>query len=258
MQRMCCLFAKVGLALTLGLFDLLIIPATTRADLYNKDASQSFPDLSGDIVGTQSYHYNPGTGTGTFRVQSAPGILATGPTLASESYVYDPPGQPRSQSLEFKLDSSGRLIEGDPGNSYSLYGSVTVNGKILSGLLLKGTPDRFGWLPPTDKSGTMSVYDLHMNLTDGLLKPSYGKDAYVRIVAETNSTFDGTFTRSFDARKAETNVRSYNKGISPSAIPEPSTFAIVLTCGGAWMLHRRLRRLSSAGIDAEEDELSGG
>jgi len=59
----------------------------------------------------------------------------------------------------------------------------------------------------------MSVYDMHMTLTGGALKDAYGPDAYVRIIAETNSTFDGTFTKSFLGLKTLTNVRAYH---SPS------------------------------------------
>lgn len=249
MHRMRCHFAKVGLIFCLAVF--VHRPAECRADLIQKNAEQSFPDLAGDVAGTQHYQYDPSSGTGVFQVKSAPSLLATGPKESSEFYVDDPPGQSRRQSIQIKLDANGNLVRGDPGNSYSLTGSVRVNGKTYSGLLLQGTPDQFGWRPPTDKSGSTSVYDLHMNLTGGLLKQAYGPDAYVRIVSETDGAFDGTFKKSFLGKNTETNVRAYNAP-SPLPVPEPSTFAILLTCGGAGLLYRRRRRSAASDLSSEE------
>lgn len=235
MHRMRCFFARAVL------FSALVAcfgrPAPTRADLIRPDAAQSFPDLSGDIVGTQKFTYDPSSRTGTFQVDSAPSLLAVGAKPSAESYVYDPPGQPRTQSILLKLDAAGRLVS-DAANSYSLYGSVTVDGKSYSGLLLKGTPDAFGYVPQTPGMGKMSVYDMHMTLSDGALKGIYGPDAYVRIIAELGSTFDGTFTRDFNGQKAMTNVRAYNATFAP-AVPEPSTFAILVAFGGAGIFYRR-------------------
>jgi len=235
MHRMRCSIARVVLILPLAAC--FGRPAPARADLIRPDATQSFPDLSGDIVGTQKFTYDPSSRTGTFQVESAPSLLAVGAKASAESYVFDPPGQPRTQSIQLKLDSAGRLVS-DSANSYSLYGSVTVDGKNYSGLLLKGTPDAFGYLPQTPGMGKMSVYDMHMTLSDGALKGLYGPDAYVRIIAELGSSFDGTFTRNFDGQKALTNVRAYNANFS-AAVPEPSTFAILAAFGGVGLFYRR-------------------
>jgi hypothetical protein len=248
MHRMRRLYAKVGLTLTLLFAAPLMGPNVSRADLIRPTASQSFPDLSGDIVGTQNYVYNAATGMGVFTVNSAPSLLALGPQQSSEYYVYDPTGQARSQSLQLTLDSSGRLVTG-ANNTYSLYGSVTVDGHEYNGLLLQGTPTAFGFASPNPSAPTMSVYDVSLNLTGGQLQEAFGKDAYLRIIAETNSTFDGTFTRDFSGRKTLTNVRAYNAP-SPRPIPEPSTFALLLACGGAGLLYKRsLGRVALADLD---------
>jgi hypothetical protein len=238
MHRMRCLVAKVGLMAVIGPM-LMCVPAS--AELIRPSASQSFPDLSGDIVGTQTYTYSPSSGTGVFQVHSAPSLLAMGPQQSSETYVEDLPDQPRSQSLAVTLDPTGHLVS-SAANTYSLYGTVTVNGQTLAGLLLQGTPTAFGFAPPDPSTPTMSVYDVNIALTGGLLKPAYGPDAYMRVISETNSTFDGTFTRNFSGLKTLTNVRSYETPpVTP--IPEPSTFAVLLACGGAGLLYRRVARV---------------
>ena len=243
MHRMRYRFVKFGLIPALVAF--LGLLGNTRADLIRPDAKQSFPDLSSDIVGAQTYTFDPSTRTGLFRVENTPAVLATGPNTAGESYVYDPAGgAARSQQLTIRLDSSGRLLN-DSGNSYSLYGSVRVDGQTYSGLLLQGTPTRFGFVSPDPRAPGMSVYDLNMNLSGGLLQQKYGPDAYIRIIAETNSTFDGTFDRSFLGLKAMTNVRSYN-GPTPAAIPEPSAFAVFLAIGALGLVYHRRRKMTSA------------
>jgi hypothetical protein len=242
MHRMRNDFARIGPALVLAAFLYQSSASVARADLIRPGASQSFPDLSGDIVGNQTYSFNSATQTGLFQVNNAPALLATGPQLSSEFFINDLPGQSRSQNVTIKLDANGHLIN-DASNSYSLYGSVTVDGKKFSGLLLEGTPTQFGWASPSTTPPGMAVYDLNLTLTGGVLKQVYGPDAYVRIITETNSTFDGTFNKSFLGLKPLTNVRAYNAPL-PAAIPEPSTFAILLACGGAGLLYYRRRRIN--------------
>ena len=130
-----------------------------------------------------------------------------------------------------------------------------VNGRTYDGLLLQGTPTAFGYANPNPQMPTMSVYDLNMNLTGGLLKEAYGADAYLRIIAETNSTFAGSFTRDFDGRKLLSNTRAYNAP-NPSPIPEPSTFAILLGLGGAGLVYQNRRRITLrdlTGKDGDDD-----
>jgi hypothetical protein len=232
----CCLAKSVLVGLFAGFF---AVPSLTQADLIRPDATQSFPDLAGDIVGTQSYTYDPASQTGIFQVNNAPTLLATSPSLASEAYVYDLGTGPRSQSLQLKLDAGGNLVS-DPGNSYSVYGSVTVSGQTYTGLLLQGTPTQFGFLPYNPKSPGSSAYDLNMTVTGGLLKQLYGADAYMRIMTETNSTFSGSFAQSFSGSKAITNVRSYNSQPA-TPVPEPSTFLVLLACSAVGLLFRKGR-----------------
>ena len=251
MHQMRCLFARVGLSSVLALaFGISFgTPSRALADLIRPDASQAFPDLSGDIVGTQTYAFDPDSRTGTFQLSNTPTLLALGPKASSEFFVNDARDTIRSQSLQVKLDTGGHLLA-DAHNNFSLHGSVTLEGKTYTGLLLQGTPTAFGFARQNPDSPAMSVFDVNLTLKDGLLKQLYGPDAYLRVITETNSTFDGSFTRSFEGLKALTNVRGYNSP-SPSAVPEPSTWVVMVACCGfgAFYGRRRIapRELSSPG-----------
>jgi hypothetical protein len=181
-------------------------------------------------------------------VRNAPILLATGPDPANESFVNDTSSVVRSQTLQVKLDANGNLVK-DPGNSFSVYGSVTVNGQIYSGLLLQGTPTQFGFQPQS-AGHAPSVFDLSLTLTGGALKPLYGPDAYLSVITEAGSTFAGTFAANFSGEKAYTNVRAYNAP-SPNAIPEPATIYVLLACGGAGLLYRRRHPFESPDLSDE-------
>src|SRR4051812_34993647 len=162
MHRMRYHFARTGLTfLVASVFGSAV---SARADLYRPNATQSFPDLASDIVGSQAYRYDASAQTGTFVVNNAPSLIALGPQQSSEFNVYDPPGQPRSEIIQVKLDSTGKLVA-DPANTFTVYGSVTIDGKPFSGLLLQGTPTGFGWAAPNAGTPTGSNFDLNVNLT---------------------------------------------------------------------------------------------
>ncbi len=250
MHRMRDNLTTVGLFL-LTLAILLAFPATTtRGALLKPNAGQAFPDMASDIVGSQNYTYNAATQTGTFVVNNSPALIALGTQASNEYYVYDPAGQPRSETIQVKLDASGNIVS-DPGNSFSVYGSVTIGGKNFSGLLLQGTPTGFGFAATNPGTPTMSNFDLDISLTGGLLKEAYGPEAYIRVSSELGSTFDGSFTSSFSGLKTWTNVRAYDAP-KPSPVPEPSTCAILLVCSGAGLYYHQRRRIDVATLIVDE------
>jgi len=104
MHRMRCLLAKAGLPLILAPFLGLGLPANSRADLIRPNATQSFPDSRATSLAPRA---TPTTPRGYRHVpdQQRPSLLALGPNASSEYYVYDPPGQSRSQFIQMKLDS---------------------------------------------------------------------------------------------------------------------------------------------------------
>jgi hypothetical protein len=249
-----CLLTRIGLILAAVVTATATITTTpAAADLIRPTASQSFPDLDGDIAATQTYHYDPNTQTGTFQVNSAPTLLATGPNSSSEYVLNDTTSGPRNETLQIKLDANGNLLAGNPANSFSLYGSVTINGTNYNGLLLQGTPTQFGYAKQSSSAPTMSVYDLNMTVTGGLLKGMYTLDptkvpvAYMRVITETNSTFHDSFSQDFNGTKAMTNVRAYpGSQPLPAAAPEPSSLVIVAVCAGVGWAFLRWKKASTA------------
>jgi hypothetical protein len=234
LHRMRHALSSAALALA---FSLIGFATPAHAALLNANPPQTFPDISSDIVGQLNYTYDPSSKVGTLDVTNAPSILAAGPTASQESFIFDNGSQTRQQSLQVQLDSSGNIVAGS-GNTFSMTGSVTVGGQTYSGVLLQGTPIAFGWQPTQTPPIGSSAFDVEVKLTGGLLQSQYGADAYIQLTPELNSTFANSFTANFSAEKAVTNVRPLSPS-SPSAVPEPSMFAILLVCGGAAAVYRK-------------------
>ena len=99
----------------------------------------------------------------------------------------------------------------------------------------------------------MSVYDLNMTVTGGLLKDLYTLDpskvpvAYMRVITETNSTFSGSFSQDFTGLKAMTNVRAYASATQslPVPSPEPASWIVSAVCAGGGLLYLRRSRTRS-------------
>jgi hypothetical protein len=238
MQRMRSVFAKVGLVLPLFLLSDIWPPA--RADLIRATPGRSFPDIAGDIVGTQSYTYDPITQTGTFALVNAPHLISLGPSVKDLIQMRPERDGTLTQSLRMKLDRRGHLVD-SPANKFEIRGTVVINEQIYQGILLEGKPTAFG--AGTQGVSTVKnpdVFDLDMKITGGQLAEAFGPEAYLRIVAQANSTFNGQFTSDFSGDKPLTNLRASNRRL-PTTVPEPTTLITLLTCG-AGLLACRMRR----------------
>jgi hypothetical protein len=237
MHRLCRLAAVSGLVLA----SLAATGQKASAALIRNPADRAFPDISANINGVVNYVYDPTTQTGNFHVTNTPYLIAGGPT-ADQEFAVNPNASDgvRQQILNVTLDSQGNLVQGGI-NTYSLYGTINAGGQTFSGLLLQGTPTKFGSLDLGSAAQGMSVFDLEMNITGGALAKYFGPDAYMRIVPELNSTFQGRFDQNFSAIKATSNTRAYHSP-QPFPIPEPTTLLIVLL-GGAGVVYRHRSRL---------------
>ena len=109
MQRMCSLSARVGLVLFLVVAGRRLVAGARRLDPLS--ARRSFPDIAGDIVGTQTYTYDPVTQTGTFEVVNAPHLISLGPSVKDMVHMLPDQDGTLSQSLKMKLDRNGRLVK---------------------------------------------------------------------------------------------------------------------------------------------------
>ncbi|MFI5455765.1 MAG: PEP-CTERM sorting domain-containing protein [Isosphaerales bacterium] len=240
MERMCSIIARVGLVAFIVLLGDVWSPA--RGDLIRSNPSRSFPDIAGDIVGAQTYTYDPVTQTGTFQVVNAPHLIALGPSVKDMVHMLPEQDGTLSQFLRMKLDRNGRLIE-SPYNKFQIRGTVVIGDRTYEGSLLEGRPTAFGaeaqdGSPAKNKNA--EVFDLNVEITGGQLAGAFGPEAYLRITPQAKSTFNGQFTADFSSEKPLTNLRAWRKGL-PAAVPEPTALLTLLTCG-AGLLACRLRR----------------
>jgi hypothetical protein len=244
MQRMCSTSLKIGFAVALAVFGGLTSHA--RGDLIRAYPSRSFPDIAGDIVGIQTYTFDPATQTGVFHVVNAPHLISLGPSPKDMFQMLPEHDGTLTQSLQMKLDRHGKLIN-SPANTFEIRGTVVIGDQTYQGVLLRGTPTAFGAVladdsPSGDKKS--EVFDLNMKITEGKLKEAFGNEAYLRITPQAGSTFDGRFTIDFSSDKPLTNLRPSRSGV-PAAVPEPSVLITFLTIG-AGVLACRLRRRFAA------------
>jgi hypothetical protein len=239
---MCSTIARA--ALVLFLLDLADVCAPVRGDLIRSSPSRSFPDIAGDIVGSQTYTYDPSTQTGTFQVENAPHLIALGPSAKDMVTMLPDHDGTLSQSLRMTLDRHGRLID-SPHNKFQIRGTVVIGDRTFQGLLLEGRPTAFGVEAQDARSArnkSAEVFDLNMKITGGELADAFGPEAYLRIVPQAKSTFHGQFTADFSSEKPLTNLRAARKGL-PAAVPEPTAFVTLLACGAIVLLCRLRRQL---------------
>ncbi len=218
------------------------LESEARGDLIRANSKRSFPSIAGDIVGSQTYTYDPSTRTGTFELVNAPHLIKLGP--GADRMVPLGPDLRGSlyQSLLMKLDRNGRLVEG-PGNRFEIRGTVVIGEKTYEGVLLSGRPIAFGAEAARSGSSKDQAFDLDVRIDGGALAETFGTEAYLRINAYANSTFSGVFDTDFSSDRPRTSLRAVPNDATP--VPEPTAFVMLLTTGAgvvALRLRSRLRR----------------
>jgi hypothetical protein len=212
-----------------------------HGDLIRSNPARSFPGIAGDIVGLQTYRFDPETQTGTFEVQNAPHLVTLGPSAKDMFRMLPKLDGTLTQSLSMKLDRNGRLVQ-SPDNKFEIHGRVTIGDRTYQGLLLEATPTAFGaGVKREPEQKKSEVFDLNMTITGGELAEAFGSEAYMRIVPQSGSTFNGEFTADFSSEKPMINLQAKPKNVLPAPVPEPSILLILLTCG-AGLIACRLRR----------------
>jgi len=245
MQRMRGIIGKLGKVMIFLIVTGVCLPA--RGDLIRPYTARAYPDIAGDIVGSQTYTFDPASKTGTFQVTNSPQLIALGPTGSDMSSVTPDQDGTLSQTLQLTLNQQGQIVA-NPDNRFQLYGSVVIGNQVYRGLLLEGTPTSFGVQSETRKSlSGADVFDLNVKITGGQLAQTFGPEAYFRVIPQSKSTFQGSFATSFSGEKPLTNLRAV-QGHLPSPIPEPSPLVVLLTAGaGVWICRLRKRfRLQKA------------
>jgi hypothetical protein len=242
MQRMCGVSARVGLLLSLFLLAGAALPA--HADLIRAVPGRTFPDIAGDIGGSQTYVYDPATQTGTFALINAPHLISLGPSGKDLIPMQPDRDGTLHQTLELKLDRSGRLID-SPLNRFEIRGTVIINDRIYEGLLLKGRPTAFG-IAEHDRPAMKNpeVFGLNMQIEGGQLAGTFGTEAYLRIIPQANSTFRGEFTCDFSGEKPLTNLIALDHHLSARVIRPMSSILLVAGCSAllGWWIVRSVAR----------------
>lgn len=238
MQRMQCDFPRIGFSV--WLLVLLGLGNQVHGDLIRPKAVPSYPDIAGDIVGSQTYTFDPNSRTGVFLVTSAPQLIALGPGGEMASVTPDQEGT-LSQNLRLKLDQNGHVVD-NPENRFQLYGSVVIGSQVYRGLLLEGQPTDFGAQLQNGRFITgLDVFDLNLRITGGKLAAAFGPEAYLRIMPQANSTFQGSFAANFSGERPLTSLRATQRRL-PWATPEPAPLVIMLTAGAGLVACRLQRR----------------
>ena len=240
MQRMRSVIARAGLVLPMLWIGGAWIPA--HADLIRPKPGRAYPDIAGDIVGTQTYQYDPATRTGIFSLINAPHLISLGP--ADKDLV---PMQPRkdgtlTQSLTMKLDGKGRLVE-SPDNMFEIRGSVVIGRRDLRGHPpAVADPRRSGWPVRNPRRGTPPTSSIS---TWRLPEENSPSSSATRLISGSpprrTAPSEGNFTSSFSAEKPRTNLRALKD--LPTTVPEPTPLITLLTCGMGFLVYRLRRNL---------------
>jgi len=192
-------------------------------------ASTSFAALLNDTIGLPlifsfSLDSNVTTydGTDEMTITASPTAMFGVPGVVGRPRLLDPtsatPTSPAAANTEMlsisvKVDNTGALIGGVPGDDFKVVGKVdlTVGSDppettVFNGILLTGEVMAFGF---HDSGGTTDLFDFQITLTGGLLAAYYGgigQGIGVEVTSE-GSNFTGDFTVSF-AGKAKANIGS--------------------------------------------------
>ncbi len=238
MQRMR-IVARVGVLAVAAVLTTFERPAS--ADLIRATPGRSFPDIAGDIGGSQTYVYDPATQTGTFTLRSAPHLISLGPSGRDLIPLQPSNDGTLCQTLKVKVDRNGRIVN-SPLNQFEIRGTVWINGKPLDGVLLKGTPTAFGIAEPDSPSArAQDIFGLNVKIEDGKLASAFGAEAYLRIVPQANSTFTGEFTSDFSGEQPMTNllaVAHRTSSLAGSAARFGLILALVVAIGASWPIAR--------------------
>ena len=234
-------------AITLSL---TALGSTASADLLRPKDTREYPDLTAFANGYQTYNYNAATKTGVFQLANVPFLLTQGLNTDGsfqENNVGKTDDGIQTQKMTAVLDSTGKLVD-SPLNTFQVYGKVVLDGQTYSGLLLQGTPTGFGSQSLKPMVDGEDLFDMKLQITGGSMADLYGKNAYMRVTAEANSTFTGVFTTAFSSEKVMTNTHSISS-LLPQPAPEPTTLYVLLACG-AGLFYRGRKRITARELGA--------
>ena len=234
MHRMRRFLALTGLMVLTFVFG----ASTARADLlYPSTTPQKYPDIVANLGKGVSYTYDPSVSQGVFHLKNTAYVLVTGTGSADEWNINPTADGSRYQILNVTLDKNGNYVN-DPGNLYQVFGSVTANGHVYSGLLLQGKPIDFA---TTNASGvTQFQADLKLD-GSGALASFFGPNSYIHLIAETGNGFTGSWQSDFTIAKVSSNTHGPHEVPQPFPVPEPTAMVVLIVAGMGIVFRHRSR-----------------
>lgn len=178
-------------------------------------------------------------GSDLFSLEASP--IAIRESAALAPVFITPAGGVELVAVNIRVDDSGTLLGGVPGNDLLVSGEVTLSdGSFLSGSLLTAEITDFGF---NDPGGTTDLFDFLFDVTGGLLADLFGgisADIGVTLTSE-QSSFGGSFIADFDGA-AKGNI---GRGLAPpdfETVPEPDPLVLFsMALAGIAFARRKLR-----------------
>ena len=121
MQRMRSIIGKLARVMVVLIVTGVWWPA--RGDLIRPKASPTYPDIAGDLVGSQTYTYDPTTKTGTFQVTNSPQLFVLGPPGDDMAKVLTQPGGDAQPDPPADAQPERQARARNPDNRFQLYGT---------------------------------------------------------------------------------------------------------------------------------------
>lgn len=137
---------------------------------------------------------------------------------------------PASFAINVQVDNTGALIGGVGGPDLEIKGRITggPHPSPVYGTLLTGEITRFGYAD----ASPYRILEFEFQVTGGGQAPYFGTK--VGVIFDTISGFAGSFATNFSS--------SSNANADAAAVPEPSSWILVVAAMGTWGVGRRWQR----------------
>src|ERR1043166_5284760 len=181
--------AAIGKFLLTCALGVLCLTTAAHAALLGVGGQLQFPLVFFDSGGPQ---------TGITSYDATQQILTVASTPQA---ILVPPPAPMSRDsnnrqfirLRAKINNAG-ILQNDPGNTFEMYGHVTINGTVYDGLLVSGTVSAFGSQGiQSSPDGTTARFDFAVQVTGGLIQSMFAPTLGVDVTSSA-SNFDGMFS----------------------------------------------------------------